>query len=128
MLPIIGYIIITLFFFFDVGIVYYYYIFVGAVLLLYSSLYFSTTPTFAIVYLPPTISLIWVCEVSDRAPVVAVLVDVEIAELLELTDDTDEFKSIILLYKFVLFLNSCAKFILNIVSVGNVGLDSSNPP
>lgn len=119
MLPIIGYIITTLFFFLDVGIVYYYYIFVGAVLLLYYYLSFYTTPTFVIVYLPPGISL--TCTLSDRA-VVAVLV--EMAELFELTDDTDEFKSTTLLYRFVLFLNSWAKLTLKMVSVGKVGLDN----
>lgn len=97
--------------------VYYSYIFEGAVLLLYYSLYLST-PTFVKVSLLTSLIL----ELSDL-PVL-----VETAELLELTEEIEEFKSTTLPYKFVLFLKSWAKFILNMVSVGRVGLDNSNPP
>lgn len=108
-LPMIGSIITTLFFFLDVGIVSYSYIFVGAVLRRYY--YFSTL---AIVSRPTSVIL----ELSDL-PVL-----VEIAELLELTEDIEEFKSTTLLYRFVLFLKSWARFILKIESVGRVGLES----
>lgn len=49
---------------------------------------------------------------------------VDIAELFELTEDTDELRSTTLPYKPLLFLKSCDKLTLKIVSVGNVGLDN----
>lgn len=118
--PIIGSIITTLLFFFDVGIIYYSYIFEGAVLLRYYS--FLSTPTFVIVYLPLGTSVVRVFSLVLAFYDLPVFV--EMAELFELTEDMEEFKSTTLLYKFVLFLNNWARFILKIVSVGRVGLES----
>ena len=107
--PIIGSIMTTLFFFLEVGIVSSYSIFVGAVLRRNYS--FST---FAMVSRPTSV----IRELSDF-PVL-----VEMAELLELTEEIEELRSTTLPYKFVLFLKSWAKFILKIESVGRVGLDN----
>lgn len=78
-LPTIGSITITLFFFFEVGI-YSYSILVGAVP---RRVYYLSAFCPVNAYLP----ISFILGLSDRP------VFVDIAELLELTDDTDEFKS-----------------------------------
>lgn len=108
--PMMGYITTTLFFFLDVGI-YYYYILVGAVprRVSYLSILLLTNVSRPISF---------ILELSDLP------VRVDIAELFELTEDTDELRSTTFPYKPLLFLKSCDKLTLKIVSVGNVGLDN----